>query len=82
MQARPRHTPCSGPVRQAIPAILELIGKGLNKRQASATRETLPARWVELINDLNDVERRERATLPTKRGRHGHDTAQNDAALA
>jgi hypothetical protein len=49
-------------MRQAIPAILQLIGKRLNEQQAPVTGEALPARWVELINHLNDVERRERGT--------------------
>ena len=47
-------------MRRAIPAILELIGKGLNKQRAPVSGEALPARWVELIKYLNDVERCDR----------------------
>ena len=56
-------------MRRAIRAILELIGKGLKKQQAPVTGEALPARWVELINYLNDVERCERGSLQADRGR-------------
>jgi hypothetical protein len=57
-------------MRRAIPAILELIRKGLNKQQALVSGEALPARWVELINYLKDVERCDRASLQADRGRH------------
>jgi hypothetical protein len=49
---------------------LELIRKGLNKQQALVSGEALPARWVELINYLKDVERCDRASLQADRGRH------------
>jgi hypothetical protein len=50
-------------MRRAIPPILEIIGKGLNKQYGPVTGAALPARWVELINHLNNVERCERASL-------------------
>jgi hypothetical protein len=63
-------------MRRAIPAILELIGKGLNKQRAPVSGEALPARWVELINYLNDVERCDRASLKADHGRHLKDASQ------
>jgi hypothetical protein len=62
-------------MRRAIPAILELIRKGLNKRQAPVSGEALPAQWVELINYLKDAER-DRASLQADRGRHLKDASQ------
>jgi hypothetical protein len=55
---------------------LELIGKGLNKQRAPVSGEALPARWVELINYLNDLDRCDRASLQADRGRHLKDASQ------
>jgi hypothetical protein len=63
-------------MRRAIPAILELIGNELKKQQAPVTGQALPARWVELINYLNDVERCEPGSLQADRGRHLQDASQ------
>jgi hypothetical protein len=51
-------------------AMLQLIGKGPNQQQAPAAAVALPARWVELINYLNNVESRERDVSQAELGRH------------
>lgn len=57
-------------MRWPIPAILQLIGKGLNQQQATVTAAALPARWVELINHLNHSESRQRDASQMERARH------------
>jgi hypothetical protein len=61
-------------MRRAIPAILELIGA--EQTTSASLGEALPARWVELINYLNDVDRCDRASLRADRGRHLKDASQ------
>jgi hypothetical protein len=53
-------------MRWPIPAMLQLIGKRLNQQQAPVTAAALPARWVELINHLNNLESRDRDTSQTE----------------
>jgi hypothetical protein len=63
-------------MRWPIPTILQLIGKGLNQQQAPVTAAALPARWVELINHLNNLESCERDASQTQRARRWRNAPQ------
>jgi hypothetical protein len=46
------------------------LGRALQSRNDEITREPLPRRWVELINELNERERRAEYIADENRGRY------------
>jgi hypothetical protein len=53
------------PAARAIPGALGLIAKRLRAEGGSVTREALPKRWIELLQQLDLEERRTKAGKDT-----------------
>ena len=49
---------------RSFPSILAGIGNGLRKQLDTDKSEPLPARWLELLKDLDEAGERQRQPLP------------------
>ena len=50
--------------RRSLPSIVAGIGNGLRKQLDTGKSEPLPARWLELLRDLDEAGERQRQPLP------------------